>query len=131
MRTLKTFICLATLFIFVACDRDESYFMVTPQSLFQTAWDCELVSYPYNRDEHITQTFIIEFLTTNSGYCIYPEYEIILDFQYDIEENIIYFNGGRLLPKEWFIVEATEKRIKLSAYSSSSKDTLTLNRIQN
>ena len=103
---------------------------LTAESLYQTAWEGDIVVASSGRQSHGIESMI--FSTLNSGIVVISfgsnnQYTKIRDFTYYIEDEMIYLENSGFPMETLFIKEINEKKMIFMGYSNHTYIT-TLNR---
>ena len=106
-----------TCLIMTACSNDdEPKFEFTADYLEATTWDAQLTGSTYPNHNPISDHFVMQFLTKESGKCIptYGDTDYDGLFTYHITKDMILFNGS--ITGYWTMKEHTATKIVLQSF---------------
>lgn len=110
-------------FLFIACllitacsNDDEPQIELTGEYLSATTWDVQLEGSTYPNGYPLSDHFVMQFLTKDSGKCIpsYGENDYDGQFTYSINKDMITFNGS--IVGNWTVKERTKTKMTLQSF---------------
>lgn len=122
-------------FLFIACvlmtacsNDDEPKIELTGEYLEATTWDAQLDCSTYPSDYPLSDHFVMQFLTKDSGKCIpsYGDTDYDGQFTYSITKDMITFNGS--IVGNWTVKELTKSKMVLQSFQPN-EFTLVLSRM--